>query len=777
MNYFTALEILGSDAPTLHSDIIRKVTKVINNLLEELNPNQRKAVETVEGPLLIVAGPGSGKTRVITHRIAHLINTCGIPPHKIAAVTFTNKAAREIKERLGAILGYSASALTSGTFHSFCAMILRRDGISMGLDRNFAIYDDSEQVDMIKRIMAEIEVDPKKYSPKAIQAKISNAKSQLLDPEGFRLNKTSEYFDEIVLRVYERYEQSMSRSSALDFDDLLMKTYQLLKLFPQIQDIYMNRYLYFMIDEFQDTNIAQYEIAKQLSDVSRNICVVGDPDQSIYSWRNADIRNILSFKQDYPEAVTVALEENYRSSKTIVEAAKNVISANSERVEKELWTNNKTGSPIIAFEGHTEIEEAQFVTKEIANLTHGFTLSEGFRCKPGDIAVMYRVNAQSEALEKELIYSGIGYQIIGGVEFYRRQEIKDLTAYLRLIVNPHDDISLNRVINKPTRGVGKQTMAIVTKSAQDEGTSLYTAIQSLTSDNNIPESQASKLSSRAIKAITNFESLINELRSETQVQNLVEFIELVKEKTGYSKYIRSFTERREEREENIQAYLNRAADFIDLNLTDAITSFLEHISLVNQVDGYDQESELVTLITLHQAKGLEFPVVFMVGMNEGLLPHIRSIDSGDPSEMEEERRLCYVGMTRAEEKLYLLRAFKRRTYGGSYTFSPPSPFLSNIPADLMITPKPESSKTLNYSSVKKKLNHPNGSNIRESKKHLTDSHDIFNDGDKVMHTVFGEGRVISVKPSGIDLELTVAFEEGHGIKRLLSSIAPVKKIR
>ena len=750
--------------------------KVSNNLLDELNPIQRKAVETVEGPLLIVAGPGSGKTRVITHRIAHLINVCGIPPHKIAAVTFTNKAAREMKERLESLLGYSASALTSGTFHSFCAMILRRDGISMGLDRNFAIYDDSEQIDMIKRIMAEIEVDPKKYNPRIIQAKISNAKSQLLDPEGFRLNKSSEYFDEIVLRVYERYEQSMSRSSALDFDDLLMKTFLLLKNFPEIQDKYTNRYLYFMIDEFQDTNVAQYEIAKQLSDVSRNICVVGDPDQSIYSWRNADIRNILSFRQDYPEGITIALEENYRSSKTIVEAAKNVISANSERVEKELWTNNKTGSPIIAFEGHTEIEEAQFVTKEIANLTQGGNLSDGFRYKPGDIAVMYRVNAQSEALEKELIYSGIGYQIIGGVEFYRRQEIKDLTAYLRLIVNPHDDISLNRVINTPTRGVGKQTMAVITKLAQVEGTSLYTVIQSLTSDSSDSNSPAPKLSARAIRAITNFESLIDGLRSETQVQSLVEFIELVKEKTGYSQYILDFTERREEREENIQAYLNRAADFIDLDLPEAITSFLEHISLVNQVDGYDQKHELVTLITLHQAKGLEFPVVFMVGMNEGILPHIRSIDSGDPSEIEEERRLCYVGMTRAEEKLYLLRAFKRRTYGGSYTPFLPSNFLSSIPADLMVTPQYESSKTVDSSSVRRKLTPINGYSRGEAENHPSDSHDIFKDGDKVMHTIFGEGRIVSVKPSGNDLELTVAFEEGHGVKKLLNSIAPVKKM-
>ena len=750
--------------------------KVSNNLLDELNPIQRKAVETVEGPLLIVAGPGSGKTRVITHRIAHLINVCGIPPHKIAAVTFTNKAAREMKERLESLLGYSASALTSGTFHSFCAMILRRDGISMGLDRNFAIYDDSEQIDMIKRIMAEIEVDPKKYNPRIIQAKISNAKSQLLDPEGFRLNKSSEYFDEIVLRVYERYEQSMSRSSALDFDDLLMKTFLLLKNFPEIQDKYTNRYLYFMIDEFQDTNVAQYEIAKQLSDVSRNICVVGDPDQSIYSWRNADIRNILSFRQDYPEGITIALEENYRSSKTIVEAAKNVISANSERVEKELWTNNKTGSPIIAFEGHTEIEEAQFVTKEIANLTQGGNLSDGFRYKPGDIAVMYRVNAQSEALEKELIYSGIGYQIIGGVEFYRRQEIKDLTAYLRLIVNPHDDISLNRVINTPTRGVGKQTMAVITKLAQVEGTSLYTVIQSLTSDSSDSNSPAPKLSARAIRAITNFESLIDGLRSETQVQSLVEFIELVKEKTGYSQYILDFTERREEREENIQAYLNRAADFIDLDLPEAITSFVEHISLVNQVDGYDQKHELVTLITLHQAKGLEFPVVFMVGMNEGILPHIRSIDSGDPSEIEEERRLCYVGMTRAEEKLYLLRAFKRRTYGGSYTPFLPSNFLSSIPADLMVTPQYESSKTVDSSSVRRKLTPINGYSRGEAENHPSDSHDIFKDGDKVMHTIFGEGRIVSVKPSGNDLELTVAFEEGHGVKKLLNSIAPVKKM-
>ncbi|MCH7745680.1 MAG: UvrD-helicase domain-containing protein, partial [Chloroflexi bacterium] len=418
------------------------------DILAGLNSKQREAVETVEGPLLIIAGPGSGKTRVITHRIAYLVRVAGVTPYRIAAVTFTNKAAREMRLRLDALLGPAARDLTAGTFHSFCAMILRREGGNIGLNNNFAIYDDSDQVSLIKRSMKEVDVDPKRFSPRAIQSAMSSAKSVLLGVEGFGMKKET-YFDEIVHRVYERYDHLISQSGAVDFDDLLLKTYFLFENFPDVAKKYQERYVHFMIDEFQDTNVVQYAIARQLSQTYRNLCVVGDPDQSIYSWRNADIRNILSFQSDYAEAKTIALEENYRSTQTILDAAQNVIAPNSQRVEKNLWTKNGQGVPIVLKEEYNEQDEARFVVKEIQNLTR----NKGYDL--GDIAVMYRVNAQSRALEESCLRYGVPYQVVGGQKFYQRQEVKDVAAYLRLVANPHDDVALARVVNVPTRGIGQ----------------------------------------------------------------------------------------------------------------------------------------------------------------------------------------------------------------------------------------------------------------------------------------------------------------------------------
>ena len=752
----------------------RWYTPFENNLptdtLTDLNPSQRQAVATIDGPLLIVAGPGSGKTRVITHRIAHLVEECGVRPYRIAAVTFTNKAAREMRGRLASLMGQQAHDLMAGTFHSFCGRVLRRHGEHIGLDRSFVIYDDPDQVGLIGRAMEEIDIDPKRFKPRAVLSAISSAKSRLLGVEGFRAGVES-YFDEVAHRVYELYEGYLARAGAVDFDDMLMKTYLLFRDFPDVADQYSNRYLHFMIDEFQDTNSAQYAIARQVSEVHRNLCVVGDPDQSIYSWRNADIGNILSFKKDYPEARVVALEENYRSTQTILDAARSVIAANTQRVEMELRTTKGPGTPVCVFEAYNEQDEAQFVVREIATLTDGGNRNGGGRYDLSGMAVMYRVNAQSRALEEECLRQGVPYQVVGGLKFYLRQEIKDLTAYLRLTANPHDDVSLARVINTPSRRIGRRTLEELTRLADLGGLSLYGAIESLES----PDARGNTaLTSRAIRALIGFKELIDDLSDEVDILSLPEIIRLAFERSGYERHLQADDEHGEERLENVQEYIASAGEFEDIGGSDALAAFLEHISLVSDVDELEEgQSNRVTLITLHQAKGLEFPVVFMVGMEEGLLPHIRSMD--DPSEVEEERRLCYVGITRAEERVYLLRAFRRGLWGRSEP-TLPSRFLADIPRDLIVTP---SRATLSRSPSPTL----DGLHARRRTAHLDpttgggDGAESIGTGDKVRHSLFGDGIVTSSKPTPNDVELVVAFKDGHGVKRLLQSFAPLEKLQ
>jgi DNA helicase-2/ATP-dependent DNA helicase PcrA len=542
------------------------------DILAELNPKQREAVETIDGPLLIVAGPGSGKTRVITHRIGYLVRVCGVTPYRIVAVTFTNKAAREMRQRLVPLLGGNTRDLIAGTFHSFCAMLLRREGEALKIDRNFAIYDDTDQMDALKRSMKEVDVDPKRFGIRAIQSRISGAKSQLLGLEGFAQSR-KDYFDEIVLRVYERYDELLTRSSALDFDDLLLKTHVLLDRFPEITNKYENRFVHFMIDEFQDTNIAQYAIAKQLSQKYRNLCVVGDPDQSIYSWRNADIRNILSFQSDFPEAKVIALEENYRSTQTILGAAEKLIAVNTQRVDKDLWTSNGQGVPIVVSEAYDQQEEAQFVLKEVQNL-HG---GDNGAYALGDIAVMYRVNVQSRALEEACLRYGVPYQVIGGLKFYQRHEVKDVTAYLRLVANPHDDVSLNRVINVPTRGIGQRTLDEVTRMARDGDVSMFSAIEELvkeSEDNGREHGQSSgRLAARSLRALANFHELITYLATKRSELDLIELIDAVLERVGYKRYMLEEAERGEERWENIQEYRATARDYLFLGVGEALTAF------------------------------------------------------------------------------------------------------------------------------------------------------------------------------------------------------------
>ena len=653
-----------------------------SDLLSDLNDRQREAVETIDGPLLIVAGPGSGKTRFITSRIAYLMRVVGVSPGRIAAVTFTNKAAREMKTRVESVAGFGSERLTIGTFHAFCARMLRQDGEALGLDTNFGIYDDADQIDVIKRSMREVEVDPKAFSPRNIQSKISGAKSQLLTADGFAAN-TQDYFEEVVSRVYARYEELMAQSNAVDFDDLLLKAYLLLARNEEVARKYQERFVHFMIDEFQDTNVAQYAIARLIAAKHRNLCVVGDPDQSIYSWRNADIRNILSFQKDFPDAKLIALEQNYRSTQNILDAAARLISVNTQRVEKELFTQNVTGAPISVMEGYDETEEAQLVLREVASLTRPVNGGKA-RYRLGDIAVMYRVNAQSRAFEESCMRHGVPYQLVGGMKFYQRQEVKDLAAYLKLVANPNDDVSLARVINLPSRGIGRRTMDELTRLARDRGCSMFDAILAISPDSNIAGPLVSSpFTARAVRALGDFRNLIDELRTYAESANIADLIDRVLTRSGYRDYLSGLDDRPDERLENIDEFKAASKDYLHLGPVEGLSAFLESVSLVSDVDSMEEKPDLLTLITLHQAKGLEYPIVFMVGMEDGLLPHSRSMD--EPASLEEERRLCYVGMTRAKDRLYLSRAFRRGFRGGTGPNSP-SRFLLDIPRDLISQP-------------------------------------------------------------------------------------------
>ena len=785
------------------------------DFLAGLNERQREAVEAIDGPLLIVAGPGSGKTRLITYRIAYLLRVVGLPPSRIAAVTFTNKAAREMKERIQSVSPYGADRLTVGTFHAFCAQMLRRDGEAVGLDRNFAIYDDSDQLEMIKRSMRETDADPKQFSPRAIQSAISSAKSQLLTADGFTM-RTASYFDEVVGRTYERYEALMGQSNAVDFDDLLLKTFLLLRDNATIAEKYQDRYSQFMIDEFQDTNVAQYAIARLIAEKHRNLCVVGDPDQSIYSWRNADIRNILSFQKDFPDARVVALEQNYRSSQNILDAASKLISANTQRVEKELFTDNGAGERISISEGYDEQEEAQLVLREIGLLTR----SKGAAPAPyrlGDIAVMYRVNAQSRALEEACRRYGVPYQLIGGMKFYQRQEVKDVAAYLRLLANPDDDVSLMRVVNLPPRGIGRRTLDELARLARDQGTSAFEAIRSISPSTAIGGPLVSgPFTTRAARALGDFRELIERLLSEAEQVGLVDLIERVLERSGYRKYLIERDEQAEDRLDNINEFKSAAREFSELGMPDGLNAFLESVSLVSDVDSMEEAPDALTLITLHQAKGLEYPVVFMVGMEDGLLPHARSME--EEAGIEEERRLCYVGMTRAKERLYLTRAFRRGFRGGTGP-NLPSRFLLDIPRELVAgmddpspTPQNGSGETRGTSAPRisgpaqrprrersdqgfqfsrrtratttpepDRARRPGRSAVPQTRRRRRSAGSAaggppFATGDKVRHKAFGEGIVMSCEPSGADFQATVAFKDGEGVKRFLTSFAPLEKV-
>ena len=786
------------------------------DILEALNPPQRAAATHSGGPLLILAGPGSGKTRVITHRIAYLIRELGVPPYRILAVTFTNKAAREMKERLRESIGPSASSgqapatgsrdgespsetgqapstslsprqvpfgdrsrqveeVTMGTFHSVCVRILRAEAERHGLDRRFVIYDSDDQLNLIKQCLEDLNVDTRKFSPRAVQGAIGQAKSQLIGPQDYA---ALSYFDEVVRRVYTQYQAALAEAKAVDFDDLIMRTVQLFRDTPEVLEKYQTRYLHVLIDEFQDTNVAQYAWARLLAGKHRNICVVGDPDQSIYSWRSADIKNILNFEQDYPDAKVVYLEENYRSSKTILEAASHLIATNRQRKEVRLWTRNDAGLPITFREGYDEEEEAWFVAQELERLT----LPRGQASKPGpyrwgSCAVMYRTNAQSRALEEAMVRAGIPYKLVGATRFYARREIRDLVAYLRLVQNPYDSLSLQRVINVPGRGIGHRTVEELGRRASRLGVPLYTAIQLEVEphEENAKTEDRPRFSPRTLSALQRFLQLLNELAGAAESEPTVSLVDLLLARLDYRSYLLNVLEDGEERWENVQELRAVSEQFSDLKPLAGLEAFLESIALVSDVDNMEEQAEAVTLITLHQAKGLEFPVVFIVGMEEGVFPHIRSFD--DPAQMEEERRLAYVGVTRAKERLYLLRAF-RRSIMGSRMPNPPSRFLQDIPPHLIEAapragPRTAASWSSPVPAAFMQRMEPAPLPTALPTEPLTAS---FQAGEHVRHQQFGEGIVVSCEPSRTDEVVTVAFKGSVGVKRLMLSYAPLEKL-
>jgi len=725
------------------------------DILEGLNSAQKEAVQLIEGPVLVLAGPGSGKTRVLTQRVAYLVKECGCEPYRILAVTFTNKAAREMKERLHYLLGERLKQLTIGTFHATCVRILRRQARHLGIPSNFVIYDTADQLSLIRQALKDLNLDDKTYRPQAIQAAISRAKGELIGPDEYRPRT---YWQEVASRVYQRYQELLAANSALDFDDLLMAAARLFREHGDVLSKYQQRYRYILVDEFQDTNMAQYEWLKLLSGKHRNLFVVGDEDQSIYRFRGADFRNIQRFRDDYPEAEVILLERNYRSTQTILDAAKGVIALNVHRTPKELYTDKGQGLPLTVFEAYNEREEGQYVVDEIQRL-----VAQGL-CRSSDCAVMYRTNAQSRPIEDAFVWRGTPYKLVGATRFYERREIKDVLAYLRLIHNPSDNVSLTRVINLPPRGIGTKTMAQLEKWAGEMGGTIYDALQTIKKREG--EEGAVPLSSRARQALLGFATLLEDLLAPLGKSDLLELLDLVLARTGYADYVQDGTEEGRDRWANIMELRTVAREYLDLPPEMALTTFLEEVALVSDVDNLDEQVDAPTLLTLHMAKGLEFPVVFMAGMEEGIFPHNRSMD--DPDQMEEERRLCYVGITRAKERLYLIHAFRRTLFGQS-ELGQPSRFIADIPAHLI-----KGRQVAEVSNLRNKsAQHRRAEAPLENRPVLEAQ---FKTGDQVHHPKFGQGMVIESAVVGDDEEVTVAFDEHKGFKRLLASFARLEKV-
>ena len=726
-----------------------------NTLTQNLNENQLDAVMHKDGPALIIAGPGSGKTRVITSRIAWLINNEKIPIQEIAALTFTNKAANEMKNRIFHMLDIPPIKFLPniGTFHSFCAYLIRENHNILNLDKNFAIYDSYDQTAVIKRTLGELNLDTKIYKPRIVLSIISNAKSKIQNPETYQKNISTAYAKNIY-EIYKIYQQKLIQSNALDFDDLLMKTFEMLNSNQEISNLYQEKYKYLLIDEFQDTNLIQYSIAKSIANKTNNIFVVGDPDQSIYSWRNADITNILNFKSDYNKSKIIYLNKNYRSSQNIIDASQAVISENATNYSRQITAINEKGNLIISIESYDENEEAEIISKEINNIIS----SDKIQLK--DIAIMYRTNAQSRAFEHYLSSLQIPYQLVGGTRFYQRQEIKDIIAYLRLTLNLNDDTSLLRIINIPTRGIGKSTIDKIILYANKSNISILdaaTILSDVDEDNEISKI----LSNGPKKHVKSFLNLITDINNKSQTFSVEEIITYIIDKTNYKNYLLSSLTNPEERLENIEELISSINNFESEGGENKINLFLESVSLINDVDNLNDEQDKLTLITLHQSKGLEFDSVFLTGLEDGTLPHVLSFDS--ENEMEEERRLMYVGITRAKRRLYLSRVFKRGGWGKS-ELKEPSRFLFDIPNELVVGHQVNIQKEVENNIIKKK----------ESK--IENNLPSLSAGDKVKHPHFGKGIIIQIEDSKDDFELTIAFDENKGIKKFLYTMSGIVKL-
>ena len=737
----------------------------MQNLLNKLNPEQLKAVMTTDGPLLILAGAGSGKTRVLTHRIAYIISEKGVQPRNILAVTFTNKAAGEMRERVKHILGAVGDRVWVSTFHSACVRILRNNITKLGYGENFVIYDDREQLGVIKGAMAALNINEKLFAPKAIAGRIDQAKNHLLNSASYAA-MAKDFFSERAAKVYAAYEEEMRKNNALDFNDLIMLTVRLFNEHPDILKSYQEQLRYIMVDEYQDTNHAQYKLIKMLASGHRNLCVVGDDDQSIYAWRGADISNILDFEKDYKDAVVIRLEQNYRSTKNIIKAAGEVVRRNTGRKGKTLWTDNPEGEPISYYSARDEHDEAAYVTREVEKLKVGALSETPLRYK--DFAVFYRTNAQSRVMEDRLMRDGIPYTIVGGMRFYDRAEIKDILAYLKVIANPSDSIGLKRIINVPVRGIGDATVDKVEGHAAGRGITLYEAIGEVVSGQ---WSVASESLSKGPKLkLKSFYEMMERLRKEAERAGIARLAQMILDETGYIKKLKEEkTEDALGRIENLEEFITAAEEFDEKAEEKTLRSFLDQVALVSDVDEYEEATDRVTLMTLHAAKGLEFPVVFIIGMEDGLFPHSRTKD--DPEGLEEERRLCYVGMTRAQQKLYLLNARERRVFGREQINSP-SLFLSEIPATLLervgagfkpTPPIPSSGSNQAMDEFLKRQTVVSGQGSGAG------NGTAFKSGARVRHGTLGIGVVKGTEGSGDIEKVTVQFQTG--IKKLMARFA------
>jgi len=789
------------------------------DLFAGLNPAQGEAVTTTKGPVLVLAGPGSGKTRVLAHRVAYLLRAIGAQPRAIMAVTFTNKAAQEMRDRINRLLGEVVPTstgwrgLTIGTFHAICARLLRQEAASARLSPNYVILDEGEQLTAVKQALRDLNLDDKLYRPEAMRGAISKAKNELIPPADF---ETNTYWAEVARRVYRRYEEILAANSALDFDDLLCRTVYLFRDVPEVLQRYQERYEYVLVDEFQDTNTAQYEIVRLLAGKHRNIFAVGDEDQSVYSWRGADYRNVQRFREDFPGARVILLEQNYRSTQTILDTANAIIARNVHRTPKTLRTNRGRGLEVVVHEAYDEADEAAFVVGTIQRL-----LARG-EARLGDCAVMYRTNAQSRALEDAFVARGIPYRLVGGTRFYQRREIKDALAYLRLVHNPADNLSLSRIINVPPRNIGEKTISALASWSTELDLPMTAGLALLAGDLASPFLAADTRTRFAQppqhpfatgpqRALTAFYRMLTGWFNMKNALSVAALLERVTEQSGYATWLRDGTEEGEERWENLQELRSVATHYDSFPPELGLTAFLEEVALVSDQDELVEEQDRATLLTLHAAKGLEFPVVFIVGLEENILPHSRSMDN--PDQMEEERRLMYVGVTRAKDRLYLVHAF-RRTLWGHTEMCVPSRFLRDIPQSVKATakndrrerdeerpsalagermrrarsgeaaappagraarPGPAQTPTASPRAQLRPLNTDRPATAPRATASTNAGQPSFQPGDRVSHGLFGEGIVLKVTPEADDEEVTVAFP-GKGTKTLLASFARLQKI-